>query len=370
MTRHVFLFDGTGSSAASRGSRETNVFRMNRALTYLSKVSFYFSGVGTRRDVVSQASGAGLDEIIREAYVNLASNYQPGDAVYIFGFSRGAVAARAFTGLISKSGLILCDGLQHFAAVWDYFLLDTTLPTNAKKVADLREKIEANALPPDEQPRIKFLGLFDSVIGTYWPRLRRLFLETRFQSLKLESAVEVGLQLLSIDDDRIPSFAPLLWAETAEPHQTLQQVWMPGTHGDVGGSSGAVFLNDTALLTMVGFAQEHCDLEWDQDFVNDRILELDRQPFEISSERPNVWNKLLLPGRRTIGDERYNGQSMHPIFEELIHRPVKLRGQFKRYEPTNVSRIEELPIFKMPTFGDTVRRAAGCAALLAHREAV
>jgi uncharacterized protein (DUF2235 family) len=65
--------------------------------------------------------------------VNLASNYQLGDEIYTFRFSRGAVAARAFTGLISKSGLILCDGLEHYGSVWDYFVLDTTLPANAEK---------------------------------------------------------------------------------------------------------------------------------------------------------------------------------------------------------------------------------------------
>jgi hypothetical protein len=141
--KFVFFFDGTGASAASRLQRETNVFLMNRALTYQSKTTFYFSGLGTRRDFISLASGAGLDEIIREAYVNLTSNYQPGDELYLFGWSRGAIAAWAFAGLISKSGLIGCDGLVHYKSVWDYFLLDTSLPANAKKAAEHREKIDS-----------------------------------------------------------------------------------------------------------------------------------------------------------------------------------------------------------------------------------
>jgi uncharacterized protein (DUF2235 family) len=118
--KYAFFFDGTGAAAANPSQRESNVFRINRALQFEPTLTrFYFSGVGTRRDFISLASGGGLDEIVRDAYVNLASNYQPGDELYLFGWSRGAVAARAFAGLISKSGLILCDGLEHFARVWE-----------------------------------------------------------------------------------------------------------------------------------------------------------------------------------------------------------------------------------------------------------
>jgi Uncharacterized alpha/beta hydrolase domain (DUF2235) len=369
MERFVFFFDGTGASAASRDQRETNVFRMNRAFKYGSKWSFYFSGVGTRRDFVSLASGAGLDEIIREAYVNLSSNYQPGDEIYIFGFSRGAVAARAFTGLISKSGLILCDGLEHYGSVWDYFVLDTTLRANDKKAAELREILDANALSGDERPRIKFLGLFDSVIGTYWSRLRGHFFETTFHSKKLDKSVDFGVQLLSIDDNRIPSFKPLLWTDTARSDHRFEQVWMPGVHGDVGGSSGATFLNNVALLTMIGCAQQHGSLNWDQDwdhdFINGVLAKLDRQPFEISSERSNVWNKILLSGTRAIGEVQCKAQSMHPIFEELVNQPVKLRGQWTRYEPKNVK--SSLPTFYVPHFDDNLRTAAKHAVTLNQR---
>jgi uncharacterized protein (DUF2235 family) len=130
----AFFFDGTGAAAASPSQPESNVFRINRALKYNSTLTrFYFSGVGTRRDFTSLASGGGLDEVIRDAYVNLASNYQPGDELYLFGWSRGAAAARAFAGLISKSGLILCDGLEHFKPVWRYFLLGPGIPESAKE---------------------------------------------------------------------------------------------------------------------------------------------------------------------------------------------------------------------------------------------
>src|SRR5208283_2656629 len=104
-----------------------------------------------------------------------------------------------------------------------------------------------------QQPKIKFMGLFDSVIGTYWPRLQTVFHETKIHNSKLPSCVEFGFQLLSIDDDRNPSFQPLLWKGKSDPKQVLLQMWMPGVHGDVGGGSGATFLNNVALLTMIGY---------------------------------------------------------------------------------------------------------------------
>ena len=135
---------------------------------------------------------------------------------------------------------------------------------------------------------------------------------------------------------------------------------MPGVHGDLGGNSGAIFLNNVALLTMIGVAQKHCDLEWDQDRIDDAKRELYKQPiFEVSSERRSAWNKILLRGRRVIGDEQFNAQSIHPIFEELLNQPVKLRGKWTRYRPKNVNRdVLSLPTFHLPLYEDIIRTAA------------
>src|SRR4051794_27643487 len=103
----MFFFDGTSNSAArSTDLIQTNVFRLNQAFTYgfsgVPQITFYFSGVGARRDISSTATGRGFDEIIIEAFINLASNYMEGDSIYLFGFSRGAAAARAFSGILSE----------------------------------------------------------------------------------------------------------------------------------------------------------------------------------------------------------------------------------------------------------------------------
>jgi uncharacterized protein (DUF2235 family) len=67
-----------------------------------NQIVFYFLGVGTRGDNFSAYTGRGLDQIVREAYVNLASNVYDDPEVYFFGYSRGAAAARVLTGMLSK----------------------------------------------------------------------------------------------------------------------------------------------------------------------------------------------------------------------------------------------------------------------------
>ncbi len=50
--------------------------------------------------------GQGLDENIRLAYDWLIENYNDGDEIFIFGFSRGAYTARSLAGLIAMDGVL------------------------------------------------------------------------------------------------------------------------------------------------------------------------------------------------------------------------------------------------------------------------
>ena len=79
---------------------------------------------------MGRAFGQGIDEIILQAYVNLVANYEAGDKIYVFGFSRGAVAARALTGMISHSGLVRYDSSPYIQRAWHRFV------RNEKKAGD------------------------------------------------------------------------------------------------------------------------------------------------------------------------------------------------------------------------------------------
>jgi uncharacterized protein (DUF2235 family) len=341
--RLIFFFDGSSNRAAgSTDTIPTNVFRLNRAITCgrgdSPQINFYFAGVGTRRDSLSSITGRGFDEIVIEAYVNLASNYMPGDQIYLFGFSRGAAAARALSGMITNPGLLLTANFHSFPDLWKYFVTD---PGEAKR-EQLRSKLRPLVNPA---AKVKFLGAFDTVAGSSWDK-KCLFTKVRFPNLHLDRCVDAAVQILAIDDDRNPSFSPLLWdgLSKARTDQKLEQIWMPGVHGDIGGSSDGRFLCHLALLTMVERAKTYCpELEWNDSYLKEVWNELRRtcpRP-EITNERSDFLDKwFLFRGARSIGGNEK--EFVHPVFKLLADREFTIRGIRQRYNPTNYNPLPVL----------------------------
>jgi hypothetical protein len=71
------------------------------------QIVYYDSGIGTGNlsgveSARQGGTGAGLMENVIEAYNFIVSNYEPGDEIFCFGFSRGAFTARAVSGLITS----------------------------------------------------------------------------------------------------------------------------------------------------------------------------------------------------------------------------------------------------------------------------
>lgn len=356
--RHLLFFDGTSNSLGSPTDvHPTNIFRLIRAFTYgfsgVPQISYYFSGVGTRGDRVSAVTGRGFDEIVAEGYVNLASNYMDGDAIYIFGFSRGAAAARALTGLLTDPGLIPADNLYVFPDVWRYFIRDTALFTRTRRI--LKARFDDKLFQP--QPRVRFLGVFDTVPGTDWDFMN-LFTKVRFRSLTLDRCVDAATHILSIDDDRMPSFAPLLW-EQAAPGQVMEQIWLPGVHGDVGGSSEGEVIGNIALLTMLDRIRAHCpELEFDEHYIESVREDLrTAAAISISSERPGVKLKLLRRGRRSIGA---NGTEFRGRLLELLSgREFAVKGRKATYAPEGMPVLPLMATREDRLFEEVVERILG-----------
>jgi uncharacterized protein (DUF2235 family) len=119
MKRIIIACDGTCQSS-NRGDNSipTNVTRLCRALSNTSAVQqivFYQSGVGTQDlgvgwglgKVIQGASGEGLEDNVADGYTFIVNNYQPGDELFIFGFSRGAFTARVLANIVARLGIIL-----------------------------------------------------------------------------------------------------------------------------------------------------------------------------------------------------------------------------------------------------------------------
>jgi len=110
MPKNIVLFsDGTGNSSAKLF--KTNVWRLYEAtdLRRPDQIAYYDDGVGTSPfkpyALLGGALGLGLKRNVKHIYAFLCRNYEAGDRIYAFGFSRGAFTIRILIGLVHNQGL-------------------------------------------------------------------------------------------------------------------------------------------------------------------------------------------------------------------------------------------------------------------------
>ena len=111
MAKNIAVFlDGTWDTYKEGVSDNSNVGTMYGAALNdgQQQVTHYTRGVGTDwyDKIKGGVAGVGLNDRIREAYQFITDNYEDGDAIFIFGFSRGAYEARSLGGMIDRVGLL------------------------------------------------------------------------------------------------------------------------------------------------------------------------------------------------------------------------------------------------------------------------
>jgi uncharacterized protein (DUF2235 family) len=114
----VICCDGTGNEF---GESNSNVIKLYQTLILdpARQVAYYHPGVGTTgaKNALTAAGevwtkfrdlafGYGFSENIADAYQYLMKVFNPGDQVFIFGFSRGSYTARALCGMLELLGLL------------------------------------------------------------------------------------------------------------------------------------------------------------------------------------------------------------------------------------------------------------------------
>lgn len=255
----------------AEADKDTSGKRLSsRSTGGVSNLVFYERGVGTGRfldEIVGGAFGEGLDTNVRRAYNFLSFYYQPGDEIYIFGFSRGAYTARSLAGYIGASGLLRRDRCttELEAKAWTFY----RTPPNDRLAGNWLE------LTPHMHDRtalkIKCLGVFDTVgaLGVPLPAFRRANRERfQFHDVTLSSIVDVNLHAVAVDEHREP-FQATLWRRPkfkVYNNAIVEQVWFAGAHADIGGGYFTIeerrktraALDDIAISWMTGRVLEHC----------------------------------------------------------------------------------------------------------------
>jgi uncharacterized protein (DUF2235 family) len=227
--RIVICSDGTGNTAVK--GRGTNVFKLFEAVdldghrsdpTLTPQIALYDDGVGTQEfgflKLLAGATGWGLSRSVKHLYKELARIYDPGDQIYMFGFSRGAFTVRTLAGLIATCGIVNPDKLasntfaglesaidaaysayrrNYRPALWRWLA-----PTDRQVAATFRRR-----RAHDYDVTIRFMGVWDTVDAVGLPfflsdLINAVVYRFKFNNLELTPKVERACQALAIDEER------------------------------------------------------------------------------------------------------------------------------------------------------------------------
>jgi uncharacterized protein (DUF2235 family) len=321
--RIVVCCDGTWLDSDGDYQTPSNVTRIARAIPStgidksvhphqpITQVVFYQNGIGTGSPslydkVIGGATGEGLAEHIREAYSFICLNYNPGDEIFLLGFSRGAFTARSISSLINAAGLLTAEGLEFFIQVFEDWEFQQKKDFKTRW-PDLPFRGHTPPVDPDyvqklvdkgltrSKIKVKCVAVWDTVGGLGIPMIGLLpqppSRDFAFVDTRVESNIEYAFQALALDEHR-RSFSPTIWDwPHVEPNdlRVLKQCWFPGVHSDIGGSYDDTALANLTLAWMV--SQLDPILTINHDYIIDWIKPLQKDDIRLVGRHQTIDKK-------------------------------------------------------------------------------
>ena len=130
MAKNIIIYsDGTGQAGGLRpDENRSNIYKLYRAtrcgpdtdIDPHEQLAFYDAGLGSQppggaffamrayrwlHNVASQATGLGITTNIIDCYAAIIRMWEPGDRIYLFGFSRGAYTVRCLAAVLGLCGV-------------------------------------------------------------------------------------------------------------------------------------------------------------------------------------------------------------------------------------------------------------------------
>ncbi len=389
MKRIAIFIDGTWNRPDAE--HPTNVVRLSRCVFHTDAQGapqqvIYSPGVGAGRGnnrlarrmdrLLGGALGWGLTDIIEEVYRNLVFAYEPGDEIYIFGFSRGGFAARSLAGLIRSCGI---PPRRHLARIPEamarYISRDETTHPEDPSSYEFRADFAPDTATSEGEFNwrrkrgdgairltLAYLGIWDTVsalgLPHFVPMAERFNAQYRFHDAKLSSSVMAARHAIAIDEYR-KTFPAFPW-ENVEPlnaerrrdweaqhgsaegfREPVLQQWFPGDHGSVGGGGGRVGLSSITLHWIAMGAQEAgLRLSWEEfdrvawRFDVDEALTNKFGPVGLSGMLLNtvkdrrdgpreVQDTALATLDRVDRDAGYRPEQLNFVLDDLLEKPAE-----------------------------------------------
>jgi len=227
----VICIDGTGNEFGNTNSNVVKLFSTLQ-LDGSGQIAYYHPGLGTMgapnalsklgqwaTRTAGLAFGYGLSGILSDSYTYLMENFEAGDNVYLFGFSRGAYSCRALAAMLHMYGLVRRGNealipyvLRMFKAKQKDFPL----------AAQFKNSFSRECKP-------HFVGLWDTVSSVGW-----VYDPVTLPFTYANPDIKIGRHAVSIDERRC-AFRQNLWSPKTIGGQDIKQLWFPGVHSDIGG---------------------------------------------------------------------------------------------------------------------------------------
>jgi len=388
----AIFFDGTHNDIAS----DTNIKRLHSLVSLQGNRNIstvYIEGVGTGMDPLGAGSGWGMGPRVRIGYEFILNHYRHGDEIYIFGFSRGAYAARILASMLYNVGIVAqikdadtkpLSAFELADMAFDAFKFPLDEEKEGGRRAMVTDELKTKGLAPSASVSVDVLGLWDTVealgIPNWTSRLLHKagikqhivnidVLNTRYGDQLCN--VKRAYQALAIDDNREWIFTPLpldrthLFRHCAgdDTHimdknrkirpGRLREVWFSGAHSDVGGGYADSLLSGVSLNWMIanlqGVKLVGDKLEYDKE-QDAQLLpakaSVPEDPFGTSHDpEAGWWGPLYHAVKRDLGTyatyrkpRTGNDPQQGPRRDELrntlcIHHTVKKRRQNLALKP-------------------------------------
>lgn len=244
-TNIIVPCDGTWSGLHTN----TNVKRLATLISQISSPirpilppNRIFPGVGidsnenSNEDYIEGAIATDLDDKVKEAYKFVAQNYNPDkiNNVWLFGFSRGAYTVRSVAGMIRNCGIVKEANNNIIDEAYDiYRSRKKENSPDQPKAAKFRE----NSSYTNSQS-VFFLGLWDTVGAHGLPsyNIDKGFEYVKFHDKFISSHVKYAYQALAVHED-LEFFEPCNILKSINTKNTVEEIWFPGVHGEIGGSN-------------------------------------------------------------------------------------------------------------------------------------
>nr|OQO31990.1 hypothetical protein B0A51_00332 [Rachicladosporium sp. CCFEE 5018] len=410
--RLIVCFDGTFCAAdQGKENNPTNIARLTRAIANVGRderglpimqVVSYVSGVGTGKlSMLTKAAqggmGQGLNEKVCEGYSFIVNNYGPGDEIFIFGFSRGAYAARSLASFICQIGLLSPGMMDYFNEIFGAYkhrdrragergFRDMEWARHYVRPGELgfetgsRERLtryEWVCRWSHQHPKVKVVGVYDTVGSIGMPGwMPQPGEDADWHATRLHPKIEYAFHALALDEHR-GNFPPTMFyldQACRDAGVKLRQCWFPGYHSCVGGESSSKYdvnsvdeitfawmidhLTTYNLLQINAKALEYPILnrlsmklppnghdpvppqtpqeahERRIDWSDGRLVESQTLFYHIASEiATHRWDYVRKPGQYHAFDDKTKQELETADFKETVHPTVWHRIQTRNYEP-------------------------------------